>query len=71
MYIMNPVELRRKANMLTYLLTLFDLLLFAFNLVLFRIGGNPWFGCFAIAWATDGLSTIWDKDDKIIELFKK
>ena len=57
--------------MLTYLLTFFDLLLFAFNLVLFRIGGNPWFGCFAIVWATDGLSTIWDKDDKIIELFKK
>ena len=71
MYIMNPVELRQKANRLTYLLTFFDLLLFATNLVLFRIGGSPWFGGFALVWAIDGLSTIWDKDDKVIELLKK
>ena len=68
---MNPVELRRKANILTYILTFLDLLLFASNLVLFRISGNPWLGGFALMWAVDGLSTIWDKDDKIIELLKK
>ena len=68
---MNSSELRRKANILTYLLTFIDLLLFASNLVFFRIGGNPWFGGFALMWAVDGLSTIWDKDDKVIELLKK
>ena len=46
-------------------------MLFAVNLLFFRITGNPWFGGFAIVWAIDGISTIWDKDDKVIELLKK
>ena len=68
---MNSSELRRKANILTYILGFLDLMLFAANLLFFRITGNPWLGGFAIIWAIDGISTICDKDDKVIELLKK